>query len=131
MSPLCQLEMTLLGLERRQLFRLLKAYRVEGVTGPTSKRRGRHSNRQKLEASRQAALALIREWYWDFGPTSAGREAARGSWDRRWSSNAAPVIEAGLWRDRTQRRRIPPASAAEQLRRVLQRRSTKAPRRSD
>jgi Winged helix-turn helix len=31
----------LLGLERRQVFRLLKAYRVEGPTGLTSKRRGR------------------------------------------------------------------------------------------
>jgi predicted DNA-binding protein (UPF0251 family) len=34
----------LLGLERRQVFRLLKAYRAEGVTGLISKRRGRRSN---------------------------------------------------------------------------------------
>src|SRR5437762_574869 len=31
----------LLGLERRQVFRLLKAYRIEGPTGLISKRRGR------------------------------------------------------------------------------------------
>jgi Homeodomain-like domain len=40
----------LLGLERRQVFRLLKAYRIEGPTGLISKRRGRRSNRRKPEA---------------------------------------------------------------------------------
>ena len=37
----------LLGLERRQVFRLLKAYGTEGPTGLISKRRGRRSNRRK------------------------------------------------------------------------------------
>jgi hypothetical protein len=41
----------LLGLERRQVFRLLKAYRAEGAAGLISKRRGR----RKPEALRQAA----------------------------------------------------------------------------
>jgi hypothetical protein len=36
----------LLGLERRQVFRLLKAYRTAGPTGLISKRRGRPSNRR-------------------------------------------------------------------------------------
>jgi hypothetical protein len=59
----------LLGLERRQVFRLLKVYRTEGPTGLISKRRGRRSNRRKPEALRRSTLAIIREWYWDFGPT--------------------------------------------------------------
>jgi hypothetical protein len=71
----------LLRLERRQVFRLLKAYRTSGPAGLISKRRGRRSNRRKPEALRRTALAMIREWYWDFGPTLASREAARGSWD--------------------------------------------------
>src|SRR5215469_14563318 len=95
----------LLGLERRQLFRLLKAYRSEGATGLISKRRGHRSNRRKPDALRRSVLAIIREWYWDFGPTLAaeklrevhgitlGRETLR-----LW------MIEAGLWRDRKQRR---------------------------
>ena len=33
----------LLGLERRQVFRLLKAYRADGAAGLISKRRGRRS----------------------------------------------------------------------------------------
>jgi hypothetical protein len=93
----------LLELGRRQVFRLLKAYLTEGSAGLISKRRGRRSNRQKPEALRGAVLAIIREWYWDFGPTLAaeklcevhgitlGRETLR-----LW------MIEAGLWRDRKQ-----------------------------
>jgi hypothetical protein len=96
----------LLGLERRQVFRLLKAYRSEGATGLISKRRGRRSNRRRPEALRRAVLAMIREWYWDFGPTlvakklrevheiTLGRETLR-----LW------MIEAGLWLDRKQRRK--------------------------
>ena len=96
----------LLGLERRQVFRLLKAYRAEGATGLISKRRGCPSNRRKPEALRRAVLAMIREWYWDFGPTlvaeklsevhgiTLGRETLR-----LW------LIEAGLWLDRKQRQK--------------------------
>jgi hypothetical protein len=61
----------LLGLERRQVFRLLKAYRTEGPSGLISKRRGCRSNRRKPEALRRAVLAMIREWYWDFGLTAS------------------------------------------------------------
>ena len=71
----------LLGLERRQVFRLLKAYRTEGATGLISKRRGRRSNRRKPEALPRAVLAVIREWYWHFWSDFSRREAARGSWD--------------------------------------------------
>ena len=95
----------LLGLERRQVYRLLKAYRTEGPAGLISKRRGRSSNRRKPEAVRTKALSVIRERYWDFGPTLAaeklrevhqitlGRETLR-----LW------MIEAGIWADRKQRR---------------------------
>src|SRR5882757_10502368 len=61
----------LLGLERRQVYRLLKAYRTEGPAGLISKRRGCSSNRRKPEAVRTKALSVIRERYWDFGPTLA------------------------------------------------------------
>ena len=96
----------LLALERRQVFRLLKAYRTAGPAGLISKRRGRHSNRRKPEAVRSEALSIIREHYWDFGPTLAaeklrevhgitlGRETLR-----LW------MIDAGIWADRKQRRK--------------------------
>ena len=94
----------LLGLERRQVFRLLKAYRAEGAAGLISKRRGRPSNRRQPAELRATALAIIRERYWDFGPTLAaeklselhgialGRETLR-----QW------MIADGLWVDRKQR----------------------------
>ena len=96
----------LLRLERRQVFRLLKAYRIEGAAGLMSKRRGRPSNRRKPAALRTKALAIIGKHYWDFGPTLAaeklrevhgialGRETLR-----LW------MVEAGLWLDRKQRRK--------------------------
>ena len=46
----------LLGLERRQVYRPLKAYRAEGPAGLISKRRGRSSNRRKPEAVRTKAF---------------------------------------------------------------------------
>ena len=82
----------------------MKAYRAEGAAGLISKRRGRPSNRRKPEEVRTTALAIIRERYWDFGPTLAaeklgelhgivlGRETLR-----QW------MIAAGLWLDRKQR----------------------------
>jgi hypothetical protein len=94
----------LLGLERRQVFRLLKAYRIEGPMGLISKRRGRPSNRRKSEELRTKALAILREQYWDFGPTLAAEklrevhEIALGRETLRlW------MIEAGIWADRGQR----------------------------
>jgi len=51
----------LLELGRRQVFRLLKAYRTLGPAGLISKRRGRRSNRRKPEAFRRATLAIIRK----------------------------------------------------------------------
>ena len=94
----------LLGLERRQVFRLLKAYRAEGAAGLVSQRRGRPSNRRQPAELRATALAIIRERYWDFGPTLAaeklselhgialGRETLR-----QW------MMADGLWIDRKQR----------------------------
>jgi hypothetical protein len=45
----------LLGLERRQVFRLLKAYRIEGPTGLISKRRERRNNRRTRGAAASGA----------------------------------------------------------------------------
>src|SRR5262245_56300988 len=80
----------LLGLERRQVFRLLKAYRTAGAAGLISKRRGRHSNRRKPKALRKAALPIIREWL-GFRADTGGREAARGSWDNTRPRDIAAV----------------------------------------
>jgi hypothetical protein len=95
----------ILGLGRRHVLRLLKAYRISGVGGLISKQRGRPSNRRKPEAVRTEVLAIIGKRYADFGPTLAaeklrelhgiclGRETLRV-----W------MIEAGFWCERKKRR---------------------------
>src|SRR3954465_13318210 len=91
----------LLGLKRRQIFRLLAGLKHGGAASLVSKRRGRPSNNRLPEAYRDSALSLVRERYADFGPTLAreklaevhgcmiSRETLRG-----W------MISHGLWVDR-------------------------------
>src|SRR5215218_9564157 len=67
---------SLLGLSPRQVFRLLARFRAEGAPGLASRRRGRPSNRRLPDAVREAALAVVRERYPDFGPTLAAEKLA-------------------------------------------------------
>jgi hypothetical protein len=96
----------LIGLRRRQVFRLLRGLKQEGATSLLSKRRGKPGNHRLAAEVRTLALSLVRERYADFGPTfaaeklaevhgcSVSRETLRG-----W------MIADGLWVDR--RLRLP------------------------
>jgi len=95
----------LMGLERRQVLRLSKAYQEHGATALISKKRGRASNRQTPSDIKARVLELIKARYADFGPTLAaeklrevhgitiGRETLR-----LW------MLDAGRWADRVKRR---------------------------
>nr|WP_246842010.1 helix-turn-helix domain-containing protein [Caulobacter sp. FWC26] len=50
----------LLGLERRQVLRLSKAYQEQGATAPISKKRGRTSNR--ATPSRRGRTKTVQLW---------------------------------------------------------------------
>ena len=95
----------LLGRSERQVWRLLKAFRVVGVSGLISKKRGRPSNR-KTAAVRAAALWIVRHNYADFGPTLAAEKLA-GEHGFSFSSETLRkwMIADGLWLDRKQRQR--------------------------
>jgi hypothetical protein len=94
----------LMGLRRRQVFRLLRGLQRDGATSLLSKRRGKPSNHRLPAEVRTLALSIVRERYVDFGPTfaaeklaelhgcSVSRETLRG-----W------MIEDGLWIDRRHR----------------------------
>jgi hypothetical protein len=69
----------LLGRSERQVWRLLKAFRVAGVSGLISKKRGRPSNRKIPAAVRAAALWIVRQNYADFGPTLAAEKLAEST----------------------------------------------------
>jgi winged helix-turn helix protein len=59
----------LMGLGRRQVCRLAKAYGRHGPEALVSRRRGRPSNRCYPTALRAEVIGVIKERYPDFGPT--------------------------------------------------------------
>jgi winged helix-turn helix protein len=93
-----------IGLQRRQVFRLLRGLKQDGAASLLSKRRGQPSNHRLPAEVRTLALSIVRERYPDFGPTlaaeklaehhgcSVSRETLRG-----W------MIADGLWQDRRHR----------------------------
>ena len=99
---------TLLGLKRRQIFRLLERLRAEGASGLVSRKRGRPSNRRHSDAFRERILSIVREHYVDFGPTLA-REylAERHDIAVGCETLRQMMIEAGIWQDRAARRSRP------------------------
>src|SRR3979409_2719539 len=92
----------LMRLPRRQTHRLLKRYRDGGPPAIATRRRGRRSNNRLPDVVRDHAIALVREYYADFGPTLAAeklgerhdvrvsRETLRG-WMQRAGILAAPA----------------------------------------
>lgn len=93
-----------LGISRRQVFRLLRSFQTAGCAGLVSRRRGQPSNRRYPEAIRDKALSIVRERYVDFGPTLAAEKLSEGlplsrETLRQW------MLAEGLWLDRTARRR--------------------------
>ena len=66
----------LMGMGRRQVYRLLDAFRAHGADALVSKRRGKPSNRAHGAVFRQTCLAIVRERYEDFRPTLAAEKLA-------------------------------------------------------
>jgi hypothetical protein len=71
----------LIGLQRPQVFRLLRGLKQDGPASLLSKRRGRPSNHRLPAEVRTLVLSIVRERYADFGPTPAC--AGAGFWCRR------------------------------------------------
>lgn len=97
-----------LGLKRRQVFRLLERLRAEGASGLISRKRGRPSNRRHSDALRAQIISIVREHYHDFGPTLA-REylIERHGITVGCETLRQLMIQAGLWKDRDARRPRP------------------------
>src|SRR5258705_4657693 len=64
----------LIGVGRRQIYRLLEAFRARGADGLISRKRGGPSNRALGSVFRETVLAIVRERYADFGPTLAAEK---------------------------------------------------------
>lgn len=98
----------LLGVCRRQVYRLLDRLRADGPEGLVSWKRGRPSNRAFKSELRNEVLGLVRQHYHDFGPTLATEYLAERHQVtishetlRKW------MIQEGLWKDRDARRPRP------------------------
>src|SRR3984957_6829251 len=94
----------LIGLQRRQAFRLLRGLKQDGAASLLSKHRGKPGNHRLPAEVRTLALSIVRERYCDFCPSLAaeklaqhhGCSASRETL-RDW------MIADGLWQDRRRR----------------------------
>ena len=97
-----------LGLKRRQIFRLLGRLRAGGAESVVSQKRGKPSNRRYGNAFRNQVTALVRTHYADFGPTLAREYLAERHGVRLSCETLRQImIAAGLWKDREARRPRP------------------------
>jgi hypothetical protein len=96
----------LIGLRRRQVFRLLRGLKQDGAASLVSKRRGRPSNHRLPAEVHSLAVAIVRERYADFGPTLAAEKLAihHGCTVSRETLRGWMIAD-GLWQDR--RHRLP------------------------
>src|SRR5207248_4186049 len=92
----------LIGVGRRQVYRLMDAFRAHGADGLISRKRGGPSNRALGTVFRETVLAIVRERYADFGPTpafagagSGGRKAVRAAWPEPWGRDTAAMDDRG------------------------------------
>lgn len=91
----------ILQLSRRQIKRLLRAYRAKGAAGLVSRHRGRKGNNRLAEEVKKRALNLLRTKYKGFGPTLA-HEKLVGKEKLKLSDESVRklMIAEGLWRPR-------------------------------
>src|SRR6266436_6758720 len=66
----------LIGLRRRQVFRLLRGLKQEGATSLVSKHRGKPSNHRLPAEVRTLALSIVRDRYADFGRSLGAEKLA-------------------------------------------------------
>lgn len=85
----------------RQIKRILRRYRREGLAGLISKKRGRPSNRRLNEETRRLAIELIGAHYRDFGPTLACEKLGERHGIRLSIETTRQLMtQAGYWRPR-------------------------------
>ena len=96
----------LLQLSERQVQRRYRAFVRAGAAGLASRRRGRPSPRRLAAATRDRAVALVRERYADFGPTFAHQELTEEhALTLSVETLRAGMIAADVWVPRVHRAR--------------------------
>src|SRR6266545_1129563 len=91
----------ILDLSRRQIKRLLSAYRKRGAVGLVSKQCGRKSNNRLSEEVKKQALNLLKTKYKGFGPTLAHEKLVEKEKLKLSDESVRQLmIEEGLWKER-------------------------------
>jgi len=88
-----------LGISIRQLQRMVKRYKREGIAGLVHKSRGRIGNKAMKQEKKDQIVLLIRQHYSDFGPTLAAEKLLE-----RYNISVSEeklrllMIQEGLWK---------------------------------
>jgi Winged helix-turn helix len=89
----------LMGVGRRQAYRLRRAFAADGPVALVSRKRGRPSNHRHGATFRRTILMLVREHYPDFDPTLAVEKlAARHGLRVGVETLRQWMMSDGLWR---------------------------------
>ncbi|MGE5811932.1 MAG: helix-turn-helix domain-containing protein, partial [Ignavibacteria bacterium] len=58
-----------LAISQRQIYRIIKGIRLEGIKGIIHKLRGKASNRGYPKEIKKKVIEIYKKQYWDYGPT--------------------------------------------------------------
>lgn len=95
-----------IGLSYKQTKRIWKAYQKKGPKGLISKKRGKPSNNQLSDELKKKALEIIKERYFDYGPTLV-KEKLEEKHELRLSKETIRqlMIKEGLWEAKKAKKR--------------------------
>jgi transposase len=95
----------ILNLSVRQVRRKLKKYKAIGPSSLVHKLRGKRSNRRIAQTEVDRAIKVIKEKYWDFGPTFAHEKLLQEhEVDFSVETLRQAMITAGIWIPKTRKR---------------------------
>jgi transposase len=93
-----------LGLSKRQVIRLVKAFRAGGEKALISKRRGKVGNRARSAEYKAEVKKIVEQHYADFGPTFAAEKLEQlNAFKINKETLRQWMIEWGLWKSRPKR----------------------------
>lgn len=95
----------MLGLSIRQTRRLVKKYKLGGSRALIHKSRGRVSNNKLSQDKLDLVVKLIKEKYWDFGPTLAHEKLVENhGFNVSLTTLRNQMIKVGLWQPSKKRK---------------------------
>ncbi|MBU1886029.1 ISNCY family transposase [Patescibacteria group bacterium] len=95
----------ILGLSVRQIKRKLRKYKLDGAKSLVNKSRGKVSNRKISQERIDKAITLIRDKYWNFGPTLANEKLLEiHKIKLSVEKLRQEMIKAGIWKPRKRRK---------------------------